>query len=109
MPTYRPTNAGLQTKGTLWGGFDPVTSGIIAGVFMFSVMGTFAAIAVLKLSWVFVVPVVFVLPNAGLLSVIFLLIMGKPPGYLRDWCESRILEQTQADLTRLAEPPPFEA
>ena len=108
MPTYRPTNSGMQTKGTLWGGFDPMTSGIIAGVFMVSVMATFAAISVLKLSWMFAIPVLFVVPNGALLAVVFLLIMGKPPGYLRDWFESRILERTQADLTRLAEPPPFD-
>jgi hypothetical protein len=108
MPTYRPTNAGLQTKGTLWAGFDPMTSGVVAGVFMVSVMATFAAISVLKCSWLFAVPVLFALPNGTLLSVIFLLIMGKPPGHLRDWFESRILERKETDLTRLAELPPFD-
>jgi len=108
MPTYRPTNAGLQTKGTLWAGFDPMTSGIVAGVFMVSVMMTFASISVLKLSWLFAVPVLFALPNVALLSVVFFLIMGKPPGYLRDWFESRILERTEANLTRFTEPPAFD-
>ena len=108
MPTYRPTNAGLQTKGTLWAGFDPMTSGIVAGVFMVSVMATFAAISVLKCSWMFAVPVLFVLPNVALLAVVFLLIMGKPPGYLRDWFESRILERREAALPQLVEPPPFD-
>ena len=108
MPTYRPTNAGLQTKGTLWAGFDPMTSGIVAGVFMVSVMATFAAISVLKCSWMFAVPVLFVLPNVALLSVVFLLIMGKPPGYLRDWFESRILGRKEAALPQLADLPPFD-
>jgi hypothetical protein len=108
MPTYRPTNAGLQTKGTLWAGFDPMTSGIVAGVFMVSVMATFAAISVLKCSWMFAVPVLFVLPNVALLAVVFLLIMGKPPGYLRDWFESRILERREASLPQLVELPHFD-
>lgn len=108
MPTYRPTNAGLQTKGTLWAGFDPMTSGIVAGVFMVSVMATFAAISVLKCSWLFVVPVLFVLPNAALLSVVLLLVMGKPPGYLRDWFESRILERKETGIAGGEELPPLE-
>ena len=108
MPTYRPTNAGLQTKGTLWGGFDPMTSGIVAGVFMVSMMATFAAISALKCSWMFAVPVLFVLPNVALLSVVFFLVMGKPPGYLRDWFESRILSRREASLPQLVEPPPFD-
>ncbi len=108
MPTYRTTNAGLQTKGTLWAGFDPMTSGIVAGVFMVSVMATFAAISVLKLNWLFVVPVLFVAPNGVLLAVVFLLIVGKPAGYLKDWFESRILERTVSDLTLLQEPTPID-
>jgi hypothetical protein len=108
MPTYRPTNAGLQTKGTLWAGFDPTTSGIVAGVFMVSVMATFAAISVLKFSWLFAVPVLFVLPNVALLSVVVLLVMGKPPGYLRDWFESRILERKETGLNWAEELPPLD-
>lgn len=108
MPTYRPTNSGMQTKGTLWAGFDPMTSGIVAGVFMVSVMATFAAISVLKCSWLFALPVLFVLPNAALLSVLLLLVMGKPPGYLRDWVESRILERKEAEAPWTEEPPPID-
>ena len=108
MPTYRPTNAGLQTKGTLWAGFDPSTSAVVAGVFMASVMITFATISALKLSWLLAVPVFFVLPNAALLSAVFFLILGKPPRYLRDWVESRLLGRTEVDLTRLAEMEPPE-
>jgi hypothetical protein len=108
MPTYRPTNAGLQTKGTLWAGFDPSTSAVVAGVFMASVMVTFATISALKLSWLLAVPVFFVLPNAVLLSAVFFLILGKPPRYLRDWAESRLLDRTEVDLTRLAEIEPAE-
>ncbi len=109
MPTYRPTNAGLQTKGTLWAGFDPMTSGVVAGVFMVSVMATFAAIAVVKCSWLFAVPVLFVLPNVALLSVVLMLVMGKPPGYLRDWFESRIMERTEIGMSTENEQPPFES
>lgn len=103
MPTYRPTNSGLQTKGTLWAGFDPTISSLVAGVFMVSVMLTFGAISVFKLSWLFAVPVCFLLPNLLLLAVIFGLILGKPPRYFRDWCESRVLGRTEIDLTRLPE------
>jgi hypothetical protein len=107
MPTYRPTNAGLQTKGTLWAGFDPSTSALIAGVFMASVMVTFATISALKLSWLIAVPLFFVAPNAVLLATVFFLIMGKPPRYLRDWAESRILGRTEFALVSLGrlEPP----
>ena len=108
MPTYRPTNSGLQTKGTLLAGFDPATSAVVAGVFMVSIMVTFAAISVLKVAWFVALPVCFLIPNAALLSVIFFLIMGKPPGYLRDWLESRVFGWTGVDLTSLPEPPSFE-
>lgn len=103
MPTYRPTNSGLQTKGTLWGGFDPTISSLVAGVFMLTVMATFGAISVVKLSWLYAVPVCFLLPNLLLLGVIFTLILGKPPRYLRDWFDSRVLGQTGIDLTRVPE------
>ena len=79
-----------------------------SGVFMVSVMATFAAISVLKCSWMFAVPVLFVFPNVALLAVVFLLIMGKPPGYLRDWFESRILERKETALPYLVDLPPFE-
>ena len=101
MPIYRPTNSGLQTKGTLWGGFDPAVSSIVAGVFMVSVMFTFGAISVLKVSWTMAVPACFLLPNAVLFAVIFSLIMGKPPRYLLDWLDSRILGRAEVDLARL--------
>jgi len=101
MPNYRPTNAGLQTKGTLWAGFDPSTSAVIAGVFMASVMITFATISALKLSWLIAVPLFFLLPNALLLATVFFLIVGKPPRYLRDWAESRLLGRCEFSLTAL--------
>jgi hypothetical protein len=85
-----------------------MTSGVVAGVFMVSVMATFAAISVLKCSWLIAVPFLFVLPNVVLLSIIFLLIMGKPPGYLRDWFESRILARRETALPFLMDLPPFD-
>ena len=103
MPTYRPTNSGLQTKGTLWAGFDPTVSSLVAGVFMVSVMSTFAAISVFRISWLFAVPVCFLLPNLLLLAVVFGLILGKPRRYFLDWLDSRVLGRTEADLTRLPE------
>lgn len=106
MPVYRPTNVGLQTRGTLWAGFDPSTSAVVAGVFMASVMITFATISALKISWLLAVPVFFVLPNALLLSAVFFLVMGKPPRYLRDWVESRILGRTEVNFPQMAEPEP---
>ncbi|MFI5337711.1 MAG: hypothetical protein ACHQ5A_13060 [Opitutales bacterium] len=108
MPTYRSTNSGLQTKGTLWAGFDPLVSAIIAGVFMVSVMLTFGTISVLHLSWMLVVPVFFLLPNFLLLGVVFFLIMGKPPRYLPDWADSRILGRTAVHLGDIREPEPFD-
>jgi hypothetical protein len=104
MPIQRPTNSGLQTRGTLWAGFDPTTSSLVAGVFMVSVMFTFGAISVLKVSWVFAVPVCFLLPNLLLLTVIFALVLGKPPRHLRDWLDSRVLERNGVDLRRVPEP-----
>ena len=103
MPTYRPTNSGLQTKGTLWAGFDPTISSLVAGVFMVSVMFTFAAISVFNLSWLFAVPVCFLLPNLLLLAVVFGLILGKPPRYFLDWLDSRVLGRTGVDLAQLPE------
>ena len=108
MPTYRSTNSGLQTKGTLWAGFDPAVSAIIAGVFMVSVMLTFATISVLHLPWMLVVPVFFLLPNFLLLCVVFFLIMGKPPRHLRDWADSRLTGRTEIHQGRLAEPEHFD-
>jgi len=103
MPVYRPTNAGVQTKGTLWAGFDPNTSAAIAGVFLGSVMFTFAAIAKGKMPWALAVPGLFLLPNVLLLSIVFFLILGKPPRYLRDWAESRILARTEVDRAGVVE------
>ena len=108
MPTYRSTDSGLQTKGTLWAGFDPMVSSLIAGGFMVTVMVTFATITVLKLSWLLVVPVFFVLPNLGLLSVVLFLIMGKPPRYLADWADSRLLGRTTVHCHALMEPEAFD-
>jgi len=71
-------------------------------------MATFAAISVFKLSWMVAIPACFVLPNAVLLLVIFSLVMGKPPRYLLDWLDSRVLGRTEADLTQLGEPEGFE-
>jgi hypothetical protein len=105
MPTYRPTNAGLQTKGTLFGGFDPTVSTILAGCFMGNVMLTFGSISALHTPWYIVVPFFFILPNAVLVSVVFFLIMGKPKRYLRDWFESRLLGRSEVDLNDIAEPP----
>lgn len=98
----------MQTKGTLWAGFDPATSTVVAGVFMASVMVTFATISALRVSWLLAVPLFFVLPNVLLLAAVFFLIIGKPPRYLRDWAESRILDRTQVELTAVAEPESLE-
>jgi hypothetical protein len=108
MATYRTTNSGLQTKGTLWAGFDPVVSSIVAGVFMVTVMATFATITVLHLSWMLVLPFCFVLPNLLMLVVVFYLIMGKPPRYLADWVDARILQRDEVRCEQLTEPERFE-
>lgn len=107
MPTYRPTNSGLQSKGTLWAGFDPTVSAIIAGVFMLTMIATFVGITVLHVSWMLVVPVLFVLPNVLLLAAVFLLIMGKPPRYLADWADSRLLGRGEVRCRNMSEPEPF--
>lgn len=104
MPTYRPTNAGLQTKGTLWGMFDPTTTAVLAGVFMGTVIFTFASISALKVNWVFATIVFFALPNTITLAAIFFLIMGKPPRYLLDWCDSCILRRIACRLDKIDEP-----
>ncbi len=109
MPTYRSTNSGLQTKGTLWAGFDPLVSAIIAGVFLITVMVTFATITVLSVPWIIVLPLFFLLPNFLLLGVVFFLIMGKPPRYLADWADSRLLRRTEVPWPGGgSEPEPFD-
>ena len=108
MPTYRQTNAGMQTKGTLFAGFDPATTSILAGVFMLSVMATFASIAVLKMAWWFPVLFFFALPNLAILCVVFFLIMGKPPGYVRDWADSKILGRAEVNGAAVSEPTTFD-
>lgn len=100
---YRATNAGLQTKGTLWAGFDPTVSSVVAGVFMVSVMLTFAAISVLKVAWTVAVPSCFLAPNLVLLAGIFGLVVGKPPRHLLDWLDSRVLGRTEVELSRVSE------
>lgn len=104
MPVYRATNAGLQTKGTLWAGFDPTVSSVVAGVFMISVMFTFAAISVLKMAWTMAVVGFFLAPNLLLLAAIFGLVVGKPPRYLLDWLDSRVLGRTEVELARVSVP-----
>lgn len=104
MPVYRVTNAGLQTKGSLWAGFDPTVSSVVAGVFMVSVMLTFAAISALKVSWTMAVPACFIAPNLLLFAGIYGLMVGKPPRYLMDWLDSRVLGRTEVDLTRVPVP-----
>jgi len=108
MPAYRSTNSGLQTKGTLWAGFDPTVSALIMGVFMVSVMVTFGCIGVLHAPWLLAVPVCFLAPNVLLLGTVFLLIMGKPPRYLADWIESRLLARTEVRLGDIVAPEPFD-
>lgn len=104
MPTFRPTNAGLQTKGTLWGNFDPQTTTIVAGVFGATVMCTYGAIAGLRLAWYFAVGAFFVLPNAILLFVVFALIQGRPRGYLRDWLATFVFGRVAVDHRAITEP-----
>ncbi|WP_342751199.1 hypothetical protein OH491_27585 (plasmid) [Termitidicoccus mucosus] len=70
MPTYRPTNAGHQTKGTLWGGFSPAQLAALTGVFMGAVMLTFVSIIVMKINIWLAVIFIFLLPNTLLLLVI---------------------------------------
>ncbi|WP_145929159.1 hypothetical protein [Termitidicoccus mucosus] len=108
MPTYRPTNAGHQTKGTLWGGFSPAQLAALTGVFMGAVMLTFVSIIVMKINIWLAVIFIFLLPNTLLLLVIFTLIMGKPKRYLRDWLESRIVGRTTVQLGKISEPSPID-
>ncbi len=80
----------------------------MAGVFLVSVMVTFASISALKLSWVVAVGLFFLVPNGLMLAVVFGLVMGKPPKYVRDWAESRLLGKTRLNLEGMAEPPAWE-
>lgn len=104
MPTYRPTNAGLQTKGSLLGGFDPATTAILSGVFLGSVLTTFGSISMLHASWYIIVPCFLLAPNLAVLFVLFTLVIGKPKRYLRDWFESRVLGLTEVNASNIHEP-----
>ncbi len=70
---------------------------------MVSVMVTFGTVSVLKFPWLIALPGFFLLPNGVLLAVLFFLVMGRPPRYLRDWFESRVLGRTEVEALNLPE------
>jgi hypothetical protein len=108
MANNRTTNAGMQTKGVLLAGLDPMMATLFAGSFIVSMALTYGLVVRFHFSWIFSAFVFFVLPNGGLALVTMTLIIGKPPGYLRDWIESYLLGSDSVDASRLRplDPPP---
>lgn len=96
MPTYRPTNTGFQTKGKLSRFLEPASMSIVMGSFMASMFATFITMFVLSWSFLIVIPLCLLLPNAVSLYVVFFLIQGKPKGYLRDWLRTHVFGHTTA-------------
>lgn len=108
MANNRATNAGMQTKGVLLAGLDPLMATLFAGCFIVSMVFTYGLVVRFHVSWIFSTLIFFVIPNGGLALVTMTLIIGKPPGYLRDWIDSYFLGGDSVDAARLRplEPPP---
>lgn len=86
-PALRPTHAEKDSKGE-WLGFEgrlalyPITS-VFGGIFLFSVLYSFKGASFLPTAPLCLTPGVFVT------FVVVILVNKKPPGYLRDWVDTK--------------------